>query len=123
MGGVRFLPSFPRRTGLNDIKRRGLLSLFSREEVINAFSLLSSSRTHSVPWKEQEKRLLLRGETSGRSDDNLESARKRFKTYLTETMPVVEHFEKQGKLRRVAAELSPDAVYELTRAAVIDLIE
>ena len=75
------------------------------------------------PEEEQEKRLLLRGETSGRSDDNLESARKRFKTYLTETMPVVEHFEKQGKLRRVAAELSPDAVYELTRAAVIDLIE
>lgn len=75
------------------------------------------------PEKEQEKRLLLRGETSGRSDDNLESARKRFKTYLTETMPVVEHFEKQGKLRRVAAELSPDAVYELTRTAVIDLID
>jgi|MDSY01.1.fsa_nt_gb UMP-CMP kinase len=74
------------------------------------------------PEEEQEKRLLARGVTSGRSDDNLESARKRFKTYLTETIPVVEHFEKQGKLRRVAAEHSPDAVYDQTRKAVLEFL-
>ena len=74
------------------------------------------------PEAEQEKRLLTRGETSGRSDDNIESARKRFKTYMEETMPVVEHFERIGKLRRVAAKLSPDEVYEQTRAAIYEFL-
>jgi hypothetical protein len=40
-----------------------------------------------------EARLLLRGLSSGRSDDNLESARKRFKTYVETTLPVVKYFE------------------------------
>jgi len=38
---------------------------------------------------ELEKRLLARGATSGRVDDNIESIKKRFKTYQEETMPVV----------------------------------
>jgi hypothetical protein len=32
------------------------------------------------------------GKTSGRSDDNSESLRKRYKTYEDETRPVLEHF-------------------------------
>ncbi len=46
-------------------------------------------------------RLLERGKTSGRNDDNEISIRKRFKTYLDETMPIIEHFRQQGKTREV----------------------
>lgn len=34
-----------------------------------------------------ESRLLERGKNSGRADDNLETIRKRFKTYNDQTMP------------------------------------
>eukprot|EP00983_Pelagomonas_calceolata_P063100 1147586-Pelagomonas_calceolata.AAC.1 len=40
-----------------------------------------------------EKRLLKRGETSGRSDDNAEAIRKRFKTFVEESLPVKGHYE------------------------------
>lgn len=35
-----------------------------------------------------EKRLLLRGKSSGRTDDNAETARRRFQTYVETTLPV-----------------------------------
>jgi adenylate kinase family enzyme len=38
------------------------------------------------------KRILKRAESSGRSDDNLESLKKRFKTYSDETKPVVSFY-------------------------------
>ena len=48
-----------------------------------------------------EERLLRRGETSGRADDNAESIKKRFQTYLEKTMPVIEHYEKSNKVKKV----------------------
>ena len=48
-----------------------------------------------------EKRLLKRGETSGRADDNLESIKKRFQTYLEKTIPVIEHYDRLGKIKKV----------------------
>lgn len=40
------------------------------------------------PEAEMQKRLLNRGKTSGRSDDNEESIKKRFKTFVETSMPV-----------------------------------
>ena len=48
-----------------------------------------------------EQRLLKRGETSGRADDNAETINKRFQTYLEKTMPVIEHYEGLGKVKKV----------------------
>ena len=48
-----------------------------------------------------ENRLLKRGETSGRSDDNLESIRKRFQTYKRQTMPVIEYFGAMDRVRKI----------------------
>ncbi|GAB7359412.1 hypothetical protein MBLNU230_g6061t1 [Neophaeotheca triangularis] len=59
-----------------------------------------------------KERLLKRGETSGRSDDNEESIRKRFRTFVETSMPVVEHFEKEGKVARVEAKKGPQEVYQ-----------
>ncbi|KAF1945493.1 adenylate kinase isoenzyme 1 [Clathrospora elynae] len=58
-----------------------------------------------------EKRLLHRGETSGRADDNAESIKKRFRTFVETSMPVVDEFEAQGKVVKVSAETSPEEVY------------
>ncbi|KAI9446854.1 UMP-CMP kinase [Lactarius indigo] len=48
-------------------------------------------------------RLLERGKTSGRDDDNIESIKKRFATYKETTMPVIEHYEKSGKVAQVGS--------------------
>jgi hypothetical protein len=48
-----------------------------------------------------EDRLLKRGETSGRSDDNSETIKKRFNTFIDKTLPVVQHYESINKLRKV----------------------
>lgn len=51
-----------------------------------------------VDEDELTKRLLLRGETSGRADDKDESTiRNRFKVYNNETLPLKDFYEAQGK--------------------------
>lgn len=59
-----------------------------------------------------EKRLLQRGKTSGRADDNIESIKKRFRVFVETSMPVVNEFEGQDKVVKVSAEKSPDEVYK-----------
>lgn len=49
---------------------------------------------------------------SGRSDDNLESLKKRFNTYLNDTMPIIEHYDAQGLVRRVNSENPPEEVFK-----------
>lgn len=46
-------------------------------------------------------RLTTRGATSGRTDDNLESIKLRFKTYINQSLPVIDYYEKLTKVRRV----------------------
>lgn len=66
----------------------------------------------SCPEDVMLSRLLKRGETSGRDDDNIESIRKRFRTFEQTSMPVVNEFEKKGKVISVEATGSVDEVYE-----------
>ncbi len=69
---------------------------------------------YDCPEKEMEKRLLERGKTSGRTDDNAESIRKRFRTFVETSMPVVDHYEKEGRVVKVDATPTPDSVYKTT---------
>jgi hypothetical protein len=48
--------------------------------------------------EELERRILGRAETSGRSDDNLESARRRFDTFRAQTVPVVKALERAQEM-------------------------
>jgi UMP-CMP kinase len=61
-------------------------------------------------------RLLERGQTSGRSDDNLDVIRKRFKTFQQESYPIVEFYESQGKVERIRSDQSVDQVYAKVEA-------
>ena len=65
-------------------------------------------------------RLINRGKTSGRADDNAESIKKRFKTFVETSMPVVEYFEKMDKVVKVKATKGPDEVYEEVKARMAE---
>ena len=47
------------------------------------------------------KRLLQRGEFSGRVDDNEETIKKRLVTFREQTLPVIQHYSKQEKVVKV----------------------
>ena len=69
-----------------------------------------------VPEAELIKRLLGRGETSGRSDDTQEVIAKRIKEYEQKTQPVASYYYDHGKLERVTGDHSiADTFKELAK--------
>ncbi len=54
-----------------------------------------------VETKELITRLLKRGETSGRSDDNLDTIKKRLQVYETKTAPVNDFYKNLGKYHSI----------------------
>ncbi|MBN2166545.1 MAG: adenylate kinase [Marinilabiliaceae bacterium] len=52
----------------------------------------------NVDRQELIDRLLKRGETSGRTDDNLETIEKRLSVYESQTTPVIDYYKKEKKL-------------------------
>lgn len=73
---------------------------------------------YDCPENVMESRLLERGKTSGRADDNEESIRKRFRTFIETSMPVVEYFEKQDRVVKIDATPEPEEVEAKTREAL-----
>ena len=72
-----------------------------------------------VTEEELVKRLLKRGETSGRSDDtNEEVIRKRFAVYQKETSAVAEHYKALGKFESIRGEGSVDEIFEALSNAI-----
>ena len=58
-------------------------------------------------------RCLARGAAgSGRSDDNIESLKKRFETYMTATMPIIDHYEKLNLVKTIMANQTPEEIFE-----------
>jgi adenylate kinase len=56
----------------------------------------------NVPEDRLVKRLLNRGKTSGRTDDNEETIKKRLQQYHEKTTPVKDYYAKQGKLYEIS---------------------
>ncbi|KAF8542071.1 adenylate kinase-domain-containing protein [Trichophaea hybrida] len=79
---------------------------FEDEVCPSAFTLF-----FDCPEEVMLQRLLKRGETSGRIDDNIDSIKKRFRTFKETSYPVVEYFKEQGKVVNVNATDTPDGVY------------
>jgi adenylate kinase len=72
-----------------------------------------------VDEEELTKRLVKRGETSGRSDDtNEEVIRKRFAVYRSETEPVAEHYKSQGKFEAVKGIGTIDEIFETISSCI-----
>uniref|UniRef100_A0A7S2S0N2 UMP-CMP kinase n=1 Tax=Rhizochromulina marina TaxID=1034831 RepID=A0A7S2S0N2_9STRA len=68
-----------------------------------------------------EQRLLLRGQTSGRSDDNSSAIKKRFRTHREETLPIIAYYDQLGKTRQVDSGREIDTVYADVQAVFRDL--
>ena len=69
-----------------------------------------------TPLAPQE-RLLLRGETSGRTDDNEATILKRFATFKEQSLPVVALLEEKGVMSKIDASADPDEVFVASCAA------
>ena len=74
-----------------------------------------------VPEDELIKRILLRGQMSGRSDDNEETARKRLDTYHNQTSPLKAYYEQQGKYHAINGLGSIDDIFELIKDSLDSL--
>ena len=64
-----------------------------------------------VPEEELMARLIARGKTSGRSDDNEETIKKRLEVYHNQTSPLMEWFEKAGKRHTVVGMGELDRIF------------
>jgi adenylate kinase family enzyme len=64
-------------------------------------------------------RCLKRAETSGRPDDTAEVLEKRVQTFIDSSYPVVEHYEKFGKVSRIDATGDVATVSAMTKAAML----
>ncbi|UJR33891.1 hypothetical protein I4U23_021311 [Adineta vaga] len=63
-------------------------------------------------------RLLHRGQTSGRVDDNETTIKNRLQTFHNQTLPVLDLYKNQGKLAEVNSELAPDDVFNEVRTVL-----
>ncbi|KAK5672516.1 hypothetical protein QVD99_001276 [Batrachochytrium dendrobatidis] len=67
-----------------------------------------------------EQRLLERGKSSGRADDNMETIKKRFHTFVETSYPVIEFFKNAGRCFKISSEQSPDEVYDEVQQCFVD---
>ncbi|CAG8538253.1 3677_t:CDS:2 [Ambispora gerdemannii] len=99
-GGKRFLiDGFPRKMDQ---------AIKFEEDVIEAHSVLFFDCSEEVMLE----RLLERGKTSGRADDNIETIQKRFISFKQQSYPVIEYYQKLGKVHSISCEDLPDIVYQ-----------
>lgn len=89
------------------------LLLEKHDTAINAMLMLD------VPQDELKRRLLERGKTSGRADDqNEEKINVRIQEYLNKTLPVAEFYEKQGKMSKIKGVGTIDGIFEDISSAI-----
>ncbi|KAH9857747.1 UMP-CMP kinase [Lenzites betulinus] len=115
------------REGWEDGRGRFLVDGFPRkmdqalkfdEDVCLSTTVLFFTTTED----EMLKRLLERAKTSGREDDNEESIRKRFRVYKEQTMPVIEHYSKEGKVATIDATATIEDVHEKAKEIVTKVL-
>lgn len=72
-----------------------------------------------VPDAELTERLINRGKTSGRADDNAETIKKRLQVYKDQTSPLIAWYEKEGKRHAVKGVGDLDTIF----AALCEVID
>jgi len=113
----------PNVTGWEDGRGRFLVDGFPRQmdqaltfdsDVCLSSYVLFFALTEDVMMK----RLLERGKTSGREDDNEETIKKRFRTFQDTSMPVIDYYRKLDKVVEIDASKSIDEVYANVKTSV-----
>lgn len=102
-GQIKFLiDGFPRSEG----------NVTAWKDVVGDKANVESVLFFECPEDILTSRLLERAKTSGRSDDSIDVIRKRFVTYREESMPIIEMYEKEGKVHKIIADRSIEEVYK-----------
>mmetsp|Transcript_31000 Transcript_31000/g.56314 ORF Transcript_31000/g.56314 Transcript_31000/m.56314 type:complete len:235 (+) Transcript_31000:78-782(+) len=100
-GGKYLIDGFPRSLENMEVWSR---ILGGKVDVKFAFLIECSEKV-------MEERLINRGKTSGRSDDNIETIRKRFKTFQEETVPVLTLLASRMAINKVNSDPGIDNVW------------
>jgi len=74
---------------------------------------------YDVPQDIMLERCMKRAETSGRSDDNADTIKKRVGNYFEQSVPVIDYYTKFAKVRRIDATGSISEVYAQSKNAVL----
>lgn len=62
-------------------------------------------------------RCLKRGAAgSGRTDDNLETLKKRFNTFYNDSLPIIDHYNAQNLVRKIDGGPSAELIFEKVKA-------
>jgi adenylate kinase len=64
------------------------------------------------------KRIIARGATSGRADDNEETAKKRLDTYYSQTLPLKDFYIKEGKYAKINGVGTIDGIFADIKKAI-----
>lgn len=66
-------------------------------------------------------RCIKRGQAgSGRTDDNMDSLKKRFNTYMNDTLPIISHYRELEKVRQIDANECPDTVFKGVNTVLVE---
>lgn len=101
-----------KRNFLVDGFPRSLVNLEGWYDVSGREADLPKMLYFECPYTVLEQRILGRAKYSGRSDDNVESMKKRFDTFKAETLPTVEHFRGKDKCIDIDASQERKTVYK-----------
>lgn len=99
---------------------RTVAQAIALDEMLNEFETsISGMVALDVPDEELRTRLLARGKTSGRADDqNEEKINNRIQVYKNETVPVAEFYDKQSKFSKIHGVGEIDEIFNNIRVVV-----
>jgi adenylate kinase len=89
----------------------------AQAEALDALLQFKNTQIHlvlslEVPQDELARRMISRGATSGRSDDNAEIIVRRIEEYREKTAPVAQYYDKEGKLEIIRGDLSIEDTFK-----------
>ena len=93
------------------------------EEIFGNNYILVASIILSCNEEELEKRLLERAKTSGRIDDKIDVIKKRFKTHLEQSRPIVEKLKKMGTFIEIQGNGTVEEVFNRIKQQLDNIIK
>lgn len=101
----------------------GFPRTIAQAEALNAMLAERGQSVSTVIGLEVEdaeliKRIILRGQTSGRADDNEETAKKRLNTYYSQTLPLKDFYIQEGKYAKIQGMGTIDEIFASIKAAI-----
>lgn len=101
----------------------GFPRTISQAEALDAMLAERGEKVSTVIGLEVEdaeliNRIILRGKTSGRADDNEETAKKRLDTYYSQTLPLKDFYIQAGKYATIPGMGSIDEIFATIKNAI-----